>query len=368
MTGNRHPPTLTHRDLNRASLARQLLLERSGLSVDKAMTHLVAIQAQAHRPPYIGLWARLRDVTTVDCDGLLTDRQLVRLPLMRGTLHLATARDALALTPLFDDLLARGLRSNFGRQLDGIDIEAVARAAEEILERAPQTYADLGRQLAQTWPDRDPASLAQVARHLLKVVQAPPLLWSSSERPEVTTQRRWLSQKPAAATPRETLVRRYLAAFGPASVADMQKWLGFTGLQPVLEEMTGHLRVFRSPDGEALYDLPEAPRPDADAKAPARLLPGFDAVVLGYRNPARFVAADFWPRLSSRNGLFHPVFLLDGRIAGLWKLSEGKGGLSVVFEPFAEITRRDRTDLAAEAEALARFTGHDRTEVSFHGS
>jgi hypothetical protein len=365
MTRNGDFPVLSQRELNRASLSRQLLLRRSDLPVEAAVSHLIALQAQAHKPPYIGLWCRLRNVSAMECDLLLTGKALVRSPLMRGTLHVSTADDALRLSPLFEQILDRTLRSSFGRQLKGLNIAAVALAAREALEQGPLTYAELGQHLVHIWPDRSASALAQVARCKLRVVQAPPLLWNSSERPKVMTQCGWLNREAETTAQLDDIVRRYLAAYGPASIQDMQKWFGLAGFTAVVEGMTDQLCRFHSVGGEVLYDLPNCPRPNVDTIAPVRLLPGFDGAVLGYRDPSRFVDSQHVPKLSSRNGLFHPVFLVDGRIAGLWKMgNSGEARLSLTLHPFGAISDCDRAALVEEAEDLARFTGHDTVDVS----
>jgi hypothetical protein len=356
---NRDYPVLSQRTLNRTSLSRQLLLHRSDMSITEAVAHLIAIQAQAHKSAYIGLWSRLQEFSVEKCDLMLTGKALIRSTLMRGTLHLSTADDALNLASLFSQQVERKLRSSFERELVGIDITEVARAAREILAGISLTNEELGLRLLTTWPGRSPMVLAQVARCTLELVQAPPLLWGSGERPKVTAKEEWLAKKAHRPTSVFDLIKRYLGAFGPASTADMQKWLGLTGLATILGERVDELRLFRSVSGQVLYDLPAHRHVDFDVEAPARLLSGFDATVLAYADRSRFVDEQHVPRLCTRNGIFHPVFLLDGRIAGLWNFEHSSKSRTVIrLSSFDIVTKADSELLAVEANNLARFMGY----------
>ena len=174
---------LTQRALNRALLSRQLLLDRVDLPdeagrrravVIQAVEHLVGLQAQAPFPPYYGLWSRLGGFRPEDLATLLTDRSVVRIALMRGTIHLVSARDCLPLRSLVQPVLDRGLRGSFGNQLAGVDPAAVATAGRELVESEPMTFSQLGAALAERWPDHSPAALAQAVRAYVPLVQVPP--------------------------------------------------------------------------------------------------------------------------------------------------------------------------------------------------
>src|SRR3954462_12178331 len=226
-------PTLDRRALNRALLARQWLLEpRAGATALEAVEQLVGLQAQDVKAPYFQLWARLRDFDAGELSSLLESRAAVRIALMRGTIHLVSARDALLLHPLVQPCITRATDANWSAGIDGVDRQALAAAGRALVEAEPRTFAQLGALLAQRWGDADPPSLAQQVRALVPLVQVPPRgLWGRSGAPAHTSLEHWLGDGRAPATGAAALgvvVRRYLGAFGPASVADFQKWSGLT--------------------------------------------------------------------------------------------------------------------------------------------
>src|SRR5580692_2500613 len=229
---------LSLRALNRALLSRQRLLDRSDLPDDAdgrraavigTIEHLVGLQAQAPFPPYYGLWSRLGGFRPEDLAPLLTDRSVVRIALMRGTIHLVSARDCLPLRRLVQPVLERGLRGAFGRQLAGVDPAALAAAGRALVEAEPMTFSQLGQALAARWPDHPPGALAQAVRALVPLVQVPPrAVWGRAGQSRHTSAEHWLGQ-PSAGNPGAPpapdadlagLVTRYLSAFGPATVRD----------------------------------------------------------------------------------------------------------------------------------------------------
>ena len=355
---------LGQRALGRATLARQMLLRRHQLSVSQALEHLIGLQAQAADPPYIGLWTRLEGFAFEDLSALMIERKAARSALMRGTLHLATAQDILKLRPILQSVFDRALRANHGRHLIGLDLSGVAAAARDILGAEPLTYAALGKALQKRWPERNADALAAVARNCEALVQAPPTLWGGGAAPKVATARNWLGKPRGAAGDAQSLVLRYLAAFGPASVADMRAWSGLTGLAEIVATLKPQLRLFRSESGAELFDLPDAPRPDPETPAPARLLPGFDNLILSHADRSRFLAVHHRAHIATTNGIFHPTLLIDGRIGGIWKIEVGKNKASIEMAPFARLTQSQRDALQNEAAALlkaaaARAPDHD---------
>ncbi|GAA4706629.1 winged helix DNA-binding domain-containing protein [Phytohabitans rumicis] len=340
---------LTWRALGRATLARQLLLRRSDMPARQAIEHLVGMQGQAPHAPYIGLWTRLSTFDPQALSQLLLDRAVVRIALMRGTVHLATAADALALRPLTQPIYDRDLRTNVlhGPALRGLDLPAVAAAGRELVEAQPRTGTQLSALLAERWPDRPGASLAYALRDLLPLVQVPPRgLWGRSGQPVLTTAESWLG-RPLAAMDPGSMVTRYLGAFGPATVQDAQTWSGLTGLREVVERLP--LARFRDEAGRELFDLPDAPRPDPDTPAPVRFLPDFDNLLVSHDDRTR-VIADAHRAYMAKHRLVRAV-LVDGIVAGTWTIAKRR----LEIRPFGGLSKRDRSAVAQEGERLLGF-------------
>jgi len=369
MTG----PRLDRRALNRALLARQMLLGRVPAPApagraDRVLTavgQLAGLQAQAPFPPYFGLWSRLADFQPAELAGLITSRGVVRIALLRGTIHAVTAADCLAMRPLIQPVLDRGLRTNFGGQLAGVDLASLAAAGRELVEAAPLTFGELGARLAERWPAAVPAALAQGVRAMVPLVQVPPRgIWGKSATARHTSAEAWLGEPlDRCATP-DWLVRRYLAAFGPAAARDAQVWSGLAGLAEVVERLRPGLRTFRDEHGRELFDLPEAPRPDPATPAPVRLVAEFDNLVLSHADRSRVISDDDRKRLFSRQNVFPGTLLLDGFAAGMWRLSRAAGAATVTVELFRPLNGRDRAAIAEEGKRLLDFAaagtaGHD---------
>ena len=213
------PEVLSRRALNRALLARQHLLERQAGPALAMVEHLVGLQAQAPFPPYYGLLARLDGFRPEDLAGLLVSRDVVRIALMRGTIHLVSADDALTLRPLVQPVLDRGLASNWAKRLAGADLAAVVTAGRALTSEQPLTFAELGAALTKTWPDHPADALAQAVRALVPLVQVPPrAVWGRSGLARHTPADVWLGRPLADRPSLQVMVERYLAAFGPASV------------------------------------------------------------------------------------------------------------------------------------------------------
>ncbi|MDQ0377890.1 winged helix DNA-binding domain-containing protein [Amycolatopsis thermophila] len=553
------PETLGPRALNRALLARQLLLRRAKLTPLEAIRHLCGLQAQAPFPPYYGLWSRLHGFRPEQLGQLVLDRQVVRIALMRGTVHLVAADDwgwlRAAVQPLFD----RDIRTNasYAKALAPLDLSAVAARARALLAESPRTPAELGKLLAEQWPDTPPAALAHAARGLLPLVQVPPrAVWGRSGRTTLAHAEDWLgvppapisgaqpphsaqptaphhpqpptthdalpprSAQPAAtqhprppttddalppqpaqptaphhrqppatadaqpphsahsvatqhpqppvnhdgllpqpaqstpthhsppsatadATPPqpalshhpqtpsshdtvppqrtqstpahrsrppvtldglppqpaestathhpqppatadslppqpaqpapthhsqppsspevrlaqlEELVLRYLAAFGPASVADVQAWSGLTRLSEVVDRLRPRLCVFRSEQGRELFDLPDAPRPDPATPAPPRFIAEFDNLLLSHADRSRVLPEGARKRVFGvPNGVFPGTFLVDGLVRGTWRITRERGAASLEIEPYGRISTKDRAALESAGARLLRF-------------
>jgi hypothetical protein len=358
---------LSQRALNRALLSRQLLLERSELSPDAdgrrarvihAIEHLVGLQAQAPFPPYYGLWSRLGGFRPDDLAPLITDRSVVRIALMRGTIHLVSARDCLLLRRTVQPVIERGMRNAYGRQLAGVNAAELAAAGRILLESEPMTFSQLGQELAKRWPDHPPAALAQGVRAFVPLVQVPPrAVWGRAGQSRHTPAEGWLGQpvRPVKASPADLarLVTRYLGAFGPATVRDVQAWSGLTGLKAVMEQLRPSLATFTDERGAELFDLPSAPRPGGDVPAPVRLVAEFDNLLLSHADRSRVVSAGNLSRFYTINGIFPGSILIDGFAAGIWRLGRTKDSAMLTMELFGPVS--DRSSLVEEAGHMLAF-------------
>ncbi len=352
------PPSaavLGTRALNRATLERQLLLRRSPVSAVDAVGHLLGLQAQNVKPPYYALAARLDGFTPEALSRPMADREVVRIVTLRSTIHTHTVRDCLTLRPLVQPARDREL-NQFRAGLTGVDPDRLAVLARELVETEPRTMGQLREALLAEWPDADPQALAIAARCKLPLVQITPRgLWGRSGQVVLTTAEHWLGRpaEPAPATPDETVLR-YLAAFGPASVKDMQTWAGLTRLREAFERLRPRLVAFRDEGGTELFDLPDAPRPDPDTPAPPRFLPEFDNLLLSHADRTRVVPPEYRGRTWTGN-VAHRTLLVDGFLAGLWRLDEH----ALVIEEFAPFGRARREEVAAEGERMLRVMHPD---------
>ncbi|MER6128074.1 winged helix DNA-binding domain-containing protein [Streptomyces sp. NPDC001795] len=338
---------LDPRALNRATLGRQLLLSRSSLSAEAAVEHLLGLQAQNVKPPYYALAARLEGFAPEHLSRLMAGREVVRIVTMRSTIHTHTADDCLTLRPLVQPARDREL-TLFRRGLSGVDLDRLTALARELVETEPRTMKQLREALLVEWPDADPQALGIAARCRLPLVQVTPRgLWGRSGQVALTTAEHWLGRPAEPAPTPETTVRRYLAAFGPASVKDMQTWAGLTRLREVFERLRSELVTFRDRSGVELFDLPDAPRPDPDTPAPPRFLPEFDNLLLSHADRTRVVPADLKGR-SWQGNQAYCTLLVDGFLAGVWRLDED----ALVIEPFGPLTKAQRAEVTAEGERM----------------
>jgi winged helix DNA-binding protein len=376
------PKVLSRRAVNRALLARQQLLDRPRLpeagperaaQVTSTIEHLVGLQAQAPFPPYYGLHSRLDGFRPEDLAALITDRSVVRIALMRGTIHLVSARDCLPLRQLVQPVIERGLRGAFGRQLAGVDPAALAAAGRSLVEAEPMTFSQLGQALAARWPDHPPAALAQAVRAFVPLVQLPPrAVWGKAGQSVHTSAEHWLGQPgpvpaggPADPAALARLVTRYLGAFGPATVRDVQAWSGLTGLKAVLEQLRPCLVTFRDEQGGELFDLPTAPRPGGGVPAPPRLVAEFDNLVLSHAERSRVISPGATSRISTVNGVIPGTVLIDGFVTGMWRLDRARKTAALTIELFGQggpqSLQSVRDALAAEAGRVLAFAAPGTT-------
>jgi len=358
---------LDTRALNRATLARQLLLDHADLPVLDAVAHLCGLQAQEPQEPFVGLWSRLRAFDPAVLSDLLTGRRVVRTPLMRRTVHLLTADDLLAWRARHDTMLRQRVLATYRRELDGVDLDDLAAAGRAVMaDDEPRSMTELARALAERWPTPGPRPLGELlVAALIPMVQLPPRgLWRTKGGVRNALLSSWLSREidppaPDGADPvGEALVRRYLAAFGPAATADLRAWSGLAGLPAAVAAIRDELVTFRDERGRELLDLPDAPRPDPDTPAPVRFLPAFDNALLGYDDRSRIV--DDAHRTVSVAG--ERVVLVDGRVAATWNVKAG----TVIVTPLCRFSRADRTTVAEQGRALASFLSdndNDRVQI-----
>ncbi|MDP9272697.1 MAG: winged helix DNA-binding domain-containing protein [Chloroflexota bacterium] len=325
------------------------------------------MQAQSPLAPYIGLWTRLDPFGPEKLANAVTEGRAVRTSLMRSTLHLVSARDALLLRPLIRPVLERGWASSpFATLVAGINKDELLEAGRRLLEEEPRTIAALGKLLQARWPDRDANGLAYTVRYLLPVVQLPPRgVWGGRGQATWTTLEAWLGRPVAEGMQPEEMVLRYLAAFGPASVMDIQAWCWLTRLRAVVEPMRPQLRVFRDETGRELFDLPEGQLPNPETPAPARFLPEYDNALLSHADRSRITSRGYGERAFARGS-----FLVDGFVRGAWKIARRPGHATLEVELFERLAAGDRVEVETEGTRLLDFAAADAEarDVRFTGS
>jgi len=357
---------LEQRALNRALLERQLLLRRRRVAAPDAVERLVGLQAQVPRDPYVALWSRLDRFRPRALAGPIAERGAVRMGLLRATLHLVTARDALTLRPILEPVMQRTLygQSPFGRALDGLDVEELKAFATRLLVERPRTRAELIPFLAERWPHHDAARLSYATMYLLPLVQVTPRgIWGRTGRSAFTTVEHWLGRTFAPETSPDEMVLRYLAAFGPATPGDARSWSGLAGMREVLERLRPRLRTFRDERGRELFDVRGAPLPDPDTPAPVRFLPEYDNVLLGHDDRSRIAP----PGLKGWTEVGWGSVLVDGFGAARWRAELDGDRATLWVESFSRIARTDRAEISEEGERLAAFLAPDagRRDVRF---
>ena len=346
---------MNRRELNRATLARQGLLARESWSAVDAVERLAGMQAQDAKPPFIGLWTRIEGFDADDLRTALRKRKVVRATLMRATLHLMSARDYAEFRPALQPALDGAMQSILKARGEGIVVDDVVKAGEKLLKKGPLTFNEVRDALREQFPDVDHRALGYVVRTGIPLAM-------------VATDDDWGFPRDSQFEPAKVgrkdatkeLVRRYLAAYGPATPADMQTWSGLKRLKPVFEELSDELETI---DGK-LYDLPGAPRPDGDTPAPPRLLPAFDQLLLAHADRTRVIADEHRPRVITKNLRIPATFTWDGFVAGLWTIDAKKKLTTLALEPFGKLTKKAQKEIAAEGELLLRFAEPDARDYA----
>lgn len=342
---------LSTRELNRALLARQLLLERSPLTVPRALEAVGGLQTQYAPSGYVGLWSRLRSFRREALTDALVKRDAIQGTLMRTTIHTVSRADY--------PLLLAGVRSArqewwlrvVRRQTHGLDMDAVAGIVRERLSRGPMRAAELKALLAARGV---PAIASSGVGLWLAMVRVPPSgTWERRQADLLGLADEWVGGKEAGeGAGLELLVRRYLGGFGPAKMADIASWAGVrpAKLAPVVERM--RLRRFRDEDGRVLFDLPRAALPDASVRAPVRFLQTFEALLMIHARRTHVMPEQYRPVIfNTKTPHSMPVFLIDGAVAGTWRYEGGR----IHTKPFVPIPRTAKRELEEESKALAAF-------------
>jgi hypothetical protein len=359
---------LTTRDLNRALLARQMLLAREAATALEALGRLTALQGQMARAPFIGLWARLQAFDPAELRRLIAERQVVRSTFVRATLHLTTAQDFLDLRPALRASLGRDgpLALPGGAKATLAELEPILALARAHFAGTPRPFESL-REVIERAGHGDVRLMAYAARILLPLVQASAdTEFGYKAGGEFVMAEAWLGRDLARPDP-AGLVRRYLAAYGPATPADFTAWSGERGAAALFDSLGDELVRYRDEKKRVLFDLRNAPLPGGDPPAPPRLLPDFDAVVLGHHDRSRIVPPGQVAKgITSKNLLVPPVALVDGVVAATWRLDIKKKAASVVIRAFDPIRAKDKTGLEAEAIDLIKvFAPGAAPSVSF---
>jgi winged helix DNA-binding protein len=347
----RRPRVLTAREINRAVLARQGLIAPYGVSLPRVLERIGGIQAQYAPSMYVGLWSRMTGLERAALTRALERRSVVQATLMRATIHLVSARD---LWPLADavrdprrDWWQRATRE---RPSDDEMRAAAATLRRALAERGPLRRTEVEALLGKP--------VAHGVGMWIDLVRAPPSgTWERRRADLYADAQEWVAPPQEPMEQRvesgvEHLVRRYLAAFGPATVADTARWAGVPNavVEPAVARL--RLRRFATEDGDDLVDLPRAPLPAAGTEVPVRFLPTWDATLLVHVRRAAILPEAYRPRIfHTKNPQSVPTFLVDGSVAGTWRFDGGR----IDLEPFHRLDRATTRAVRAEAERLAAF-------------
>ncbi len=341
-------PTLTERALNRALLDRQMLLERSDRPIERVVERMGGIQMQYAPAGYIGVWSRMRDFTRPMLTRALEERRLVQATLMRATIHTVSAADY---WPMLAGIrrVNREWYSRADPEIGATDMGAVAAAVRGALADGPLRMAELVTRIEAMG---HPSRAANRSGLWVDMVRVPPSgTWERRRADLYGLADQWLPPVEVAEDVGiELLIRRYLGAFGPASVKDVATWMGLKvgQLKHVADRM--ELRGFRDEAGRALVDLPDAPLPDVETPAPPRFLPVWDATLLVHARRTQILPEAHRPRVfNTKTPHSVNTFLVDGQVAGTWRFADDE----IRLEPFGRLAAADRRALEEEAEGLA---------------
>ena len=346
---------LTRRELNRALLERQLLLERKALSATKAVERLGGLQAQSTTSPYLSLWTRLEGFERDQLVRALEGRRLVKAIIQRGTLHIVTPSDFWAFSTARRELGGILWPPSYAARLPTARLAELAASVAAELEGVEMTFKEVRALLEpHEQPGLSPTFIWRRIQGQASIVHVPPSgIWGYGGHGVYTAAEGTVAGRPP---PHEEafdrLVRSYLAAYGPATKQDIGQWAGIPRIAPIAASLQRQsLRTFRDEQGRILYDLQRAPLPAADTTAPVRLVPRFDDLVLSHADRSRILGDVPPSRIVTNNGLVHATILVDGFVAGTWQLDKGR----VTLEPFAPLRPNDKRALKDEIERVESF-------------
>lgn len=344
---------ITARALNRTLLQRQHLLERVAMEPMAMVEHLVGLQAQDPLPPYLSLFARLREFDPLTISAALEARTAVRVTAMRGTIHLLTAADALALRIWVQPLVTRAINSaEWGRGFPAAQHRALADAATDALADGPLGVKQLGEAISAEFEGLSATAAGNLAKSLLPLAQLPPRgMWQRTGGVVYDLLERML-EAPAEAPDPADVVRRYLRAFGPASPADFTTWSGVTGAKAIFDSLGDELVRLSDDTGKPLWDIAGLPVATGDEPAPVRLLGVYDNAWLSHAKRDRLTRAEQRTAWQSPNGGFAMTVFVDGMLEGLWWRQDSG---TVDVELFRTLSKPERADLDEEVGRVESF-------------
>lgn len=348
--------TLSLKALNRATLARQMLLRRTDVSSKQAIKQLVGLQAQAPMSPYVGLWSRVEGFQRNGLAQLLETGEVIKATTMRATLHLITSADYAYFRETLQPVLTASWHSITKRKAQDLDMGRILSLAKPYFQESPRSFEELSQFLSNAFPDLDVGALRYTVRMHLPMVQVPVSEgWSYPAKPKFALATDWVHEPFNTKYDLNTLIYRYLAAFGPATIMDMQTWLGMSKLKPYFEALRSQLLSFRDENRRELFDLPNAPRPDMEIEAPIRFLPEYDNLLLSHQLRTRVIPEVYRPKVFLEALRVRATFLIDGFVQGAWKLETQQKEAVLVLEPFVSLSHLEKERLAEEALKLLHF-------------
>jgi prepilin-type processing-associated H-X9-DG protein len=348
-------PRVSERELNRTLLQRQHLLSRVDVDPLDEIAHLVGLQAQETLPPYLSLFARLTAFSPASLSDAIGDGRVIRLLLMRGTIHAVSPLDAVTLRPLVNLMLDRASRTITNTKPSArVPTDELLAAGVLVFQGGPMGLEAAGNALAQRFPDFPAKSLANSLRYRMALVQVPPRgMWGRSGGVVYDTLENITGgSTPSASPDPRPIIRRYLAAFGPASAADFRTWSGVSGVASAIASMDDELVHYTDEHGRPLVDLPDLPIADADTPAPPRLFGRYDNVWLSHADRDRVTTPEARKLWAGTNGGVANTVFVDGHLAGLWRRAPSG---AIDMDLFRRVSRAEKRELDAEVSAVQEF-------------
>ncbi len=341
-----------------------MLLARESVSVPATIERLGGMQAQLASAPYVGLWTRLKDFQRSDLATLIENHTVVKATMMRATLHLVTAADYLRFRTTIQPALTEGANAVLKDRNADFEPAEIIEAARAYISEKPRSFADISAMLAELKPECDIGALRYTVRTNLPMVQVPINKgWSYPGNPEFTLADSWIGQSISTEERLEELIRRYLAAFGPASIKDMETWSGLPNLKEAFDMLKPQFVIYMDGKRE-LFDLPDMPIPPADTSVPERFLPEFDNILLSHQKRIRILADEYRKQVYLPGLRVAATILVDGFVRGAWKTETKKGVTTMTITPFAPLTKQNVAALTEEGEKLVRFMEPDAKTYS----